>query len=185
MIFCYGINIIGTVCVSRFRRRTVLLSGFAGMAAAYLIWTIISSINQQRNFTDKSLGYGVVAMIFIFQMFYNLSIGPVLPTYILEVMPFTLRAKGYTIEQMFTYGAGLFNGFANPVAMEALSWKYYIVWVVMLVVWFTLIWFLFPETSGLTLEEVSQLFDGVDITGSAAVHMREKSVTVYDETEVA
>lgn len=89
------------------------------MAAAYLIWTILSSINQQRDFQDGNLGIGVVAMIFVFQLFYNLSIGPVLPTYILEVMPFTLRAKGYTIEQVFTYGAGLFNGFVNPIARSS------------------------------------------------------------------
>lgn len=173
-IFCYGINIIGAGAVLRFKRRTILLSGFAGMAGAYLIWTILSSINQQRNFQDQGLGYGVVAMIFVFQLCYNLSIGPVLPTYILEIMPFTLRAKGYTIEQIFTYGAGLFNGFVNPIAMDAIGWKYYIVWVVMLCVWFILIWFLFPETSGLTLEEVSQIFDGVDINASAAAHIREK-----------
>jgi MFS family permease len=182
-IFCYGINIIGATSILRFGRRTILLAGFAGMAAAYLIWTILSSVNQQRNFQDSSLGYGVVAMIFIFQMFYNLSIGPVLPTYILEIMPFTLRAKGYTIEQIFTYGAGVFNGFANPVAMEAIGWKYYIVWVVMLGVWLVLIYFLFPETAGRTLEEVSQIFDGVDVNAAASAHIREKAETSHETSE--
>ncbi|KAJ3547442.1 hypothetical protein NM208_g1514 [Fusarium decemcellulare] len=183
-IFCYGISIIGATGILRFGRRTILLAGFAGMATAYLIWTILSSINQQRGFEDSGLGYGVVAMIFIFQLFYNLSIGPVLPTYILEIMPFTLRAKGYTIEQIFTYGAGLFNGFANPVAMEALTWKYYIVWVVMLVVWFVLVWFLFPETAGRTLEEVSQIFDGHDVHSAAAAHIRDKTERIHEEETV-
>ncbi|KAF4421184.1 sugar transporter [Fusarium austroafricanum] len=158
-IFCYGIAIIGATTVLRFGWRKILLFGFAGMAASYLIWTILSSINQQREFKDSSLGYGMAAMILVFQLFYNISINPVLPTYILEIMPFTLCAKWYTIEQIFTYGAGLFNGFVNPVAMEALEWKYYIVWVAML----TLIYFLFLETAGRTLEEVSQIFDGIDL----------------------
>ncbi|KAH7141908.1 general substrate transporter [Dactylonectria macrodidyma] len=179
-LFCYAVSIIGATGILRFGRRTILLAGFAGMAMAYLIWTILSSINQQRGFEDTGLGYGVVAMIFVFQLFYNLSIGPVLPTYILEIMPFTLRAKGYTIEQIFTYGAGLFNGFANPIAMEALTWRYYIVWVVMLIVWFVLVWFLFPETAGRTLEEVSHIFDGTDVNAAAVAHIREKSETAQD-----
>ncbi|KAI8653490.1 MFS domain-containing protein [Fusarium keratoplasticum] len=182
-IFCYGIAIIGATGILRFGRRTILLAGFAGMASAYLIWTVLSSINQQRNFEDGSLGIGVVAMIFVFQLFYNLSIGPVLPTYILEIMPYTLRAKGYTIEQIFTYGAGLFNGFANPVAMEALEWKYYIVWIVMLCVWLVLVYFLFPETAGRTLEEVSQIFDGDQVNVTATAHMNAKAGPTEDVVE--
>ncbi|KAL0943527.1 hexose transporter protein (Lactose permease) [Colletotrichum truncatum] len=173
-IFCYGINIIGSAMVVRVGRRTLLLSGFAGMAATYTVWTILSSLNQQTGFTNGSLGTGVVAMIFVFQFFYNMSIGPVLPTYIMEIMPFTLRAKGYMIEQIFTYGGGLFNGFVTPIAMEAISWRYYIVWIVMLVVWFCLVFIFFPETKGRTLEEVAQLFDGVDVSGNAVAHVREK-----------
>ncbi|KAL1866665.1 hypothetical protein VTK73DRAFT_4568 [Phialemonium thermophilum] len=184
-IFCYGVNIIGATGVLRFGRRTILLAGFAGMATAYLVWTILSSVNQQRHFEDGSLGVGVVAMIFVFQMCYNLSINPVLPTYILEVMPFSLRAKGYTIEQIFTYGAGLFNGFVNPIAMDALDWKYYIVWVVMLGVWFGLIFFLFPETAGRTLEEVSQIFDGVDVGAAANAHINEKGAVAEHRDEEA
>ncbi|SPO07556.1 uncharacterized protein DNG_10251 [Cephalotrichum gorgonifer] len=182
-IFYYGISITDATGILRFGRRRILLVGFASMAAAYLIWTVLSSINQERGFQDGSLGIGVVAMIFVFQLFYNLSIGPVLPTYMLEVMPFTLRAKGYTIEQIFTYGAGLLNGFVNPIAMEALGWKHYIVWVVMLCVWLGFIWLLFPETTGWTLEEVSQVFDGVDVNGAAAARVNEKGEATEDRAE--
>jgi ABC-type transport system involved in multi-copper enzyme maturation permease subunit len=70
----------------------------------------------------------------------------------MKVLPFTLRAKGYMIMQIATYGAGLFNGFANPIALKAIQWKYYILYSVLLCVWFAVIYLLFPETSGLTLE---------------------------------
>ncbi|KAH7213168.1 hypothetical protein DER44DRAFT_823111 [Fusarium oxysporum] len=95
--------------------------GFTAIAASYLLWTVLSCISQRRVFKDSSLGYGAVVMIFVFQLSYNISINPVLPTCILEIMPFTLCAKGYTVEQIFTYGAGLFNGFVNPVPMETLE----------------------------------------------------------------
>lgn len=53
----------------------------------------------------------------------------------------------------------------------------------MLCVWFCLIWLLFPETAGRTLEEVSQLFDGLDVNGAAAVHIKEKEEAMEDRAE--
>jgi hypothetical protein len=52
----------------------------------------------------------------------------------------------------------VYNGFVNPVAMDAISWRYYIVFCCLLAVEFTVIYFTFPETFGMTLEETSQVF---------------------------
>jgi len=156
------------------------------MFAAYLIWTVLSSLNQQKGYKDNKLGIAIICMIFVFNFFYNISINPVQPTYTLEILPFTLRAKGLMISQFTTYGAGLFNGFVNPIAMEEIGWKYYIVFVILLGIWFVVIWFLFPETGGRTLEEVSEIFYGPGAHHSAytlpvkmsADHHEEKVETV-------
>lgn len=54
----------------------------------------------------------------------------------------------------------IFNTFVNPIALEAIGWKYYIVFIVLLVVYSILAWFFFPETKGYTLEEIAVVFDG-------------------------
>lgn len=87
------------------------------------------------------------------------------------------------ILQIFTYGAGLFNGFVNPIALEAINWKYYIVFVALLATWFVVIWFLFPETAGRTLEEVSEVFDGIDIVGDAMDRVQNDTKTGINEME--
>ena len=46
--------------------------------------------------------------------------------------------------------------------MEAIAWKYYIVYVVWLAIETVIIWFLYPETKGPTIEELSRLFEDVD-----------------------
>jgi len=43
--------------------------------------------------------------------------------------------------------------------MAALSWKYYIVFCVLNAVLFVLVWGLFPETKGRSLEEVGRVFE--------------------------
>lgn len=99
-------------------------------------------------------------MVFVFYAFYNFAMNPLPIAYLLEVLPYTLRAKGLTIFNLAQFCSGIFNGFANPVALEALRWKYYIVFDCALVLWLAIIYFTYPETRGLSLEEVSQVFDG-------------------------
>ena len=117
--------------VERFGRRSTFLFGTSTMLLTYVVWTIVSAINQERNFKDKSLASTVVAMIFVFQLFYHIS-APIGFTYVMEVAPFSLRSKAAMIYQFSGSVASVFNSFANPVAMAALPWKYYIVWCGML-----------------------------------------------------
>ncbi|CRK40282.1 hypothetical protein BN1723_015701, partial [Verticillium longisporum] len=48
----------------------------------------------------------------------------------------------------------------NPIAMKAIGWRYYIVFCCILAVLLAVIWLLFPETKGHTLEEIRELFEG-------------------------
>jgi hypothetical protein len=56
------------------------------------------------------------------------------------------------------------NQYVNPIAMDALNWKYYIVYCVWLLFEFVYLYFTVIETLGkngpLPLEEISALFDG-------------------------
>lgn len=103
------------------------------------------------------------------------------------MLPFYLRAKGTTIYQCWQGLVLVYNGFVNPVAMDAIDWRYYIVFCCLLAFELTVIYFSFPEvrathfsflchlgrryfvlsthanpffqqTFGMTLEETSQVF---------------------------
>ncbi|GMF01514.1 unnamed protein product [Ambrosiozyma monospora] len=52
----------------------------------------------------------------------------------------------------------IFSGFINPIAIDAINWKYYIVYCVWLVVEIIVINLSFVETSGKGLEQVAELF---------------------------
>ncbi|RSL69031.1 hypothetical protein CEP54_002612, partial [Fusarium duplospermum] len=118
----YFTGVLGAILVGRIGRRRIFLVCVASMAGAFLIWTILSAINEQRNFTDGSLGIGVVVMMFIYYGFYNCSLLPLTIGYSLEVLPFTLRAKGMNIGNLTVNMASFFNGFVNPIALEAIGW---------------------------------------------------------------
>jgi Sugar (and other) transporter len=58
--------------------------------------------------------------------------------------------------------AVFFNIFVNPIALEAIAWKYYVVYVVILVFILHTIYFFYPETNEHSLEEMARVFDGDD-----------------------
>ncbi|KAK7416180.1 hypothetical protein QQX98_005377 [Neonectria punicea] len=147
--------------VEKAGRRKLFLVGMGGMGLSYVIWTICSALNQENDFKNTGYAGAVLAMIFLYAGFYHVC-SPVPPTYIMEVVPYSLRSKASMLYQLTGNLAGIYNSFANPVAMDALQWKYYIVWCVMIAINFALIYFFFPETKGRGLEEVAEIFDGPD-----------------------
>lgn len=53
------------------------------------------------------------------------------------------------------------NGIAvtvTPIGLASIGWKYYLVWAVLNASFIPMIYFLYPETNGLSLEEVDHIF---------------------------
>jgi hypothetical protein len=46
--------------------------------------------------------------------------------YTLEILPFALRAKGFTVFGFALSLSLVFNQYVNPIALKALGWKYYV-----------------------------------------------------------
>ncbi|ORY24494.1 hypothetical protein BCR39DRAFT_561544 [Naematelia encephala] len=73
----------------------------------------------------------------------------------------------------------VYNGLVNPVAIDAIGWKYYLVFVVLNWVSVVVAWFLLVETKRLTLEDIAVLFDGEE----AAVITSDSHKTEMDESK--
>jgi hypothetical protein len=61
------------------------------------------------------------------------------------------------------FAQGCFNimsSFTTPIGLEEIQWKFYIVFVIWVIIEFVVVYFLFPETKGPSLEDIAILFDG-------------------------
>jgi MFS family permease len=162
MIYNWIFAIFFACLVERLGRRPLFLFSFSGMLVTYVIWTVLSAINQERNFEDKSLGQGVLAMIFLYYFCYGAGLNGLPVLYFTEILPYNLRALGMNVNAIVTVLVLVYNGFVNPIAMDAIAWKHYIVWDCVIAVELVVAYFFYPETKGHTLETVGQVF-GEDV----------------------
>ncbi|EXJ87479.1 hypothetical protein A1O3_04439 [Capronia epimyces CBS 606.96] len=143
--------------VDRAGRRFLFMLSVSGMLIAFTTWTILSarfSLSQ-----DKGLGKAVLGFIFIFSFFFQIAFSPLLIAYPIEIWPFTLRARGLTVSLFSTYSGLLIGLFVTPIGLRNIGWKYYIVFCVLLALLWLIVYFVFPETRGRTLEEINNVFE--------------------------
>jgi len=141
-----------------FKRRVAYLTCTCGLLCVYIAWTIAASRYAETK--NQNAGYAVLVMIFLYSPMYNIGYNALTYTFLVEVFPFHIRSNGITIFQLFGRMAGFFNNFVNPIALKAIDWKYYITYCVWLGFEIVFVYFMFPETAGRTLEELSFLFEG-------------------------
>lgn len=150
-------SIGGSLVCERLGRRKLWLTSCIGQFFSYAIITICSAL--YANGYSKA-GYPVLAGLFIYFFFYAIAFTPLLLAYPIEILPYTLRSKGVSILLLCTLSATVLNTFVNPLALEALEWKYYFVFLGIIAIVTVVIYFYYPETQGHSLEEIAVIFDG-------------------------
>jgi len=157
---CWGF--LNATCLaltmSRFKRRTVYLTCTVCLTLVFTGWTVASALYANTN--SQSSSHAVIAFIFLYSPFYNMAYNALTYTYLVEVFPYHVRAKGIAIFQWWGRCAGFFNQFVNPIGVGNAGWKYYISYVIFLMFEVVFVYFMFPETQGKTLEELAFLFEG-------------------------
>ncbi|KAJ8081528.1 hypothetical protein PM082_007373 [Marasmius tenuissimus] len=158
--------LLASFMVEKAGRRLLFLTSAAGMLVFYIAQTITFAQFTQHG--DPAAAHGMIACLFIYYAFYDLAFTPLIVSYTVEILPYQLRAKGFTIFNFTISLALIFNQYVNPVALGKLSWKYYIVYVCWIAFELVYLYFFVIETKGLTLEETAALFDGEDSTKNLA-----------------
>ncbi|KAL5525808.1 hypothetical protein ACEPAG_7145 [Sanghuangporus baumii] len=189
-----GLQVFNLVCaltaallVDKLGRRTLFIISNTGMLITFSMWTLTTALFQTQDNTDAAKA--TIAMIFVFFFFYDIAYTPMLVAYTLEILPFNFRAKGFAVLNITVCLTLAFNQFVNPWALDAISWKYYLVYCGWLVFELLFVLKFIIETKGRTLEETAALFDGEsapkDIAtagGEAATMTMNRMPTYHQET---
>ncbi|GKZ76196.1 hypothetical protein AnigIFM56816_005172 [Aspergillus niger] len=157
-LFNFAAALMAAFLVDRLGRRTLFVWSSIGMFISFIVWTICSALTSETG--SKAAGYVVIVCVFVVYFHYDIAWTPLLLGYPTEIFPYSLRSKGLAVEMMSVYGSLIIASFCNPIGMENLGRRYYIVFCVFLMGILATVYFYFPETKGHTLEEIAVIFDG-------------------------
>jgi MFS family permease len=88
----------------RFGRRPLWLLSACGMLVSFIAVTALSATFAEH--AIKAAGSATVAFLFIFFAFYDIAFTPLSIAYPVEILPFSLRAKGLAVNLTTVFGAG-------------------------------------------------------------------------------
>ena len=98
--FAFG----GALSAERFGRRPLWLISACGMLASFIVVTALSATFAEHGI--KAAGSATVAFLFIFFAFYDIAFTPLSIAYPVEILPFSLRAKGLAVNLTTVFAAG-------------------------------------------------------------------------------
>ncbi|KAK6826960.1 hypothetical protein RU639_004469 [Aspergillus parasiticus] len=169
----------GAVAAEKYGRRPLWMLSTVLMLLFFTLATVLSAVFDES--AIKAAGSAVVAFLYLFYGAYDIAYTPLSIAYPVEIMPFYLRTKGLSLSLTAQFGAGFFNQFVNPIALGAIKWKFYFVYLGLLVIFLGIVYFVFPETKGHTLEEIAVIFDG---PGAETEVQRDLAAIIAVEREV-
>lgn len=160
----FGLNatyLVFTVCgsfiVDRFRRRTLI---FSGLISFILLQTAATITSWQYTLTESKVNAGlVVTWLFLFQTCSSLLIATMHNLYPVEVLSLDMRAKGMGLYALVQGAAGTVQNYGISVGIQKIGYKIWVVYVGYNLIQLVLSYFVFPETSELTLEEIDTVFE--------------------------
>lgn len=138
--------------MDKWGRRPILLSGAIIMSLA--LSAISYFIYIDVHYTPRM----VVIFVIIYNAFFGYSWGPVPWLYPPEIMPLSIRAKGASLSTATNWAFNWLVGEMTPILQDWIKWRLYLVHAFFCAVSFVLVYFVYPETKGVQLEDMDAIF---------------------------
>ncbi|KAK4496698.1 hypothetical protein PRZ48_012681 [Zasmidium cellare] len=153
-------SLAGAFNVDRAGRRVLFLAATSGMLVSYILITALSATFAKGG--SAAVGTAVVPFLFLMYGCFSLAFTPLMVAYPVEIWPYELRSRGLATMWISTAIGTFFNIFVNPIALESIAWRYYLLFVFILALGLLVFYFVFPETRGHSLEEMARVFGDAD-----------------------
>ncbi|KAF5386507.1 hypothetical protein D9757_005857 [Collybiopsis confluens] len=153
--------------VDRVGRKMPLMFGAATFVATFSVVAAVLATNPVKDVNAKPADPGAqiagIAMIFLTNIVFSASFGPVSWVLASEVFPTSTRSIGTSVATCFNWAFNTMLSQVSPIGIANIGYKFYLVFVCFNFVNFFIIALFFPETKGKTLEEMAMIFgDSVD-----------------------
>lgn len=150
--------------IDRFGRRWPLICGNLFNSLMFLIATVLiakfppPSGGAGGAGGSGGAGWGFIVVTWLYNMSFSATCGPLSWIIPAEVFDTHTRSKGVSIATMVSFAFNTMIGQVTDLAIAAVGWRYYLVFVVCNLTNAVFFWAVLPETKALPLEEMNYLF---------------------------
>jgi len=149
-------NFVASLLMDRVGRVRLLLWGLTGcMLSLALQCAMEATYVGTTNRVGNSLG---VFFIFCFIFFYASGIDATSFVYCSEIFPTQIRPQGMAFSIFGLFLSTVVYLEAGPTAIATIKWRYYLMFTILTAFNIVVVWRFFPETKGLSLEEINAQF---------------------------
>lgn len=147
--------IIGSAFLDRFGRRVMMMGSLAGALVFYVFLTAFTA----ETANNKDLAYGVIVSIYLYGISFGVGMTPLQTLYPVECCENRTRAKGASLKFLCQNIAIVVNVYGISIGIGEIGWRLYLVYIIWIAIEIVTIYFVFPETGGKTLEELTSIFE--------------------------
>jgi len=159
--------------VDKIGRKPILVSGAIGMGACHIIVAGLMATYQKDWPAHVGAGWAAVVMVWLFVIFFGYSWGPCAWIIIAEIWPISQRPYGIALGASSNWMNNFIVGQVTPDMFTGITYGTFILFGLLIFMGAGFIAFFFPETKGLSLEEMDVLFGSVGVAAADAERMRE------------
>ncbi|CUA73991.1 putative quinate permease [Rhizoctonia solani] len=150
------VNLISLWKVDSWGRTRSLFWGAIGLV---IDLTLVMTLTRFYAGTTNSVGQGfIIAFIFCYTIIYYLGFNSVTWIYGAEVLPVHIRSKGNALAAFSHFIFNIAVNQAAPTAFANIGYRFYALFIALNLCTAVIVWAYFPETKGLSLEEIAVLF---------------------------
>ncbi|KIW62024.1 hypothetical protein PV05_02077 [Exophiala xenobiotica] len=180
-------SIVGIFLIDRIGRKKLLMSGTVPMFVLYVIYTIMVKDGGK---VQLWVAFGATcAIMFVFGWSWLSTAWVYGP----ELVPVRYRHVGGALNAFSNWTFAFVTVKIAPIGIANLGWKFYIIFIIMTFIQLPVVWLFYPETKGLSLEEIDGLFvkgtssEATDMLAEASEkrHQVETNDTGYIHEEVS
>ncbi|KAI0749392.1 general substrate transporter [Daedaleopsis nitida] len=163
-------TIPAVIWVDQAGRKPILVSGAFLMAACHIIVAVLSGLYSDSWETHRAAGWAACALVWVFAMGFGYSWGPCSWILVAEIWPLSIRGKGVSIAASSNWMNNFIVGQVTPTMMNNLGFGTFVFFGAFSFLGGLFVMFLVPETKGLSLEEMDEVFGSVGM--AAGEHER-------------
>lgn len=137
------------------RRKTMMVGSLGLGICMMMVAALLSQVDEPNG---KSYAEASVAFFFLYMLIHGMSINSVPWVYVPEILPLEARTKGTAIGVSSNWLWNFTVVMITPVIINRIQWKAYLIFMITNFLFVPVIYFYYPETSNLRLEDIDLIF---------------------------